>query len=375
MPNKNYTFTIQSSAPAGRRYNAGHWIALGRGVDSDAQRNTAVSAAKAGAPGALKGYLKRYTWADLETTQGAYNGPGVADIAAQLAYAQAQNIQFMPMLEDKTFLHAEKPPSDPQYENPAPAYLQTITIPMLVNIGHGFAMARWDSFYTTRFKALMTFLGNEFDSHANFEGMSIQETALGTPEGGNTYANPGTGKSYQAYSPQRYRDALISQIQHCATAFPRTRLFWHFNFMPLNGNTGTADRNDAQDGVYFNQVIQACLSNICVGGPDSLIDRQSLWDRCYPWYFANKDKVPLFIDYQPDSYDEGKNVENGPPFWTLEEQFQNSIGNNPDTVNRGGNGCYANYIFWQTVTSSHFKYNPDAIAVMNAHKTFNVRSW
>lgn len=348
---------------AGRKYHAGHWIAYLRGQDSNTQIINAINQAKAGASGALRGIQKRYTWRSLEPSKDVYN---FDEIAADLVLAKNNGLMLMPFFEDKTFFNSE---------NPGPDYMLPQTMVISTNVGTGMTMARWDATYTARFKLLMNELGKAFDTDPNFEGISIQETALGSPPNDGLHV-PGPGKSYQPYSPTRYRDALIQQIQHCGIAFPSCRLFWHFNFMPTDGD------KLATDGTYFNQVIQACLSNICMGGPDSLIERNGLWSRCYPWYPLNKDKVPIFIDYQPDSYQETRNppihnddANQGAPYWSLEDEFQNSIGNNPDDVDKKGPGLYANYIFWTVCSTPVWDFNPHAISVMNTHKTFNIRQW
>ena len=64
-----------------------------------------------------------------------------------------------------------------QIDRPCPDYL----LPYTVEASNGDQfIARWDPFYTTRYKALLDAL-SMFDSNPAFGGIATQETAMGSP--------------------------------------------------------------------------------------------------------------------------------------------------------------------------------------------------
>ena len=86
----------------GRKFHPGHYIALMRNASS--QQIMAQSMK----PGVV-GFVKRYTWRELEPSKGQYNFAGVK---SDLAWAQAHGMRIIFMIEDRTFT-LEK--AGPQY--------------------------------------------------------------------------------------------------------------------------------------------------------------------------------------------------------------------------------------------------------------------
>jgi len=278
----------------GRRYNAGHYVAVMRGNDSQKTMASVIS------PGVV-GLQKRYTWRSLEPTQGNYN---FSEIASDLAFAASQGMQFVVMIEDKTFVN----------ENPMPGYLNSLALP---NRSGGKTGARWKGQYVTRFNALTKALGNRFNSNPNFEGIAIQESALGL-EGNILDAN--------GYSANAYANALINIINTGSSNIPKARFFWYMNFFPR----GLDKMEDITVAVRASGAI--------VGGPDILVDEESLQKHAYPIYRKYADKQPFFGQIEPMCYfdlRENRNTGAKTKYWTMPELFR-----------YGRDNLKVDYIFW-----------------------------
>jgi hypothetical protein len=124
-------------------------------------------------------------------------------------------------------------------------------------------------------------MGEAFDADPRFEGVAFQETALGI----DGHVLDATG-----YTPERYRDALITTLQNATEALPRSRIFWYANFLP---------RGQAQLGVVAAAVTPY---GVAVGGPDVLPDRVSLQRHVYPFLRELGSDVIVFNSAQNDSF-------------------------------------------------------------------------
>jgi hypothetical protein len=124
------TTTPPPPPPGNRKYHTGHWIVMSRGADSQKLMQDAVQ------PGVV-GIVKRYTWAVLEPSQGNYSFAG---IQSDLAWAAANGMHMIFIIEDKTFV----------MERPSPSYLGAYT-PR--NRTGGYTVVRWNTTVVTRFNA------------------------------------------------------------------------------------------------------------------------------------------------------------------------------------------------------------------------------
>ena len=167
-----------ASSPASnigsRKYHPGHYIAMLRGNDTQAIMAQSIK------PGVV-GFMKRYGWPALEPSPGKYQ---FAEIKSDLAWAAAHGVRLIIMVEDKTFVK----------ELPTPPDLNAYSVR---NKGGGYTVVRWAPVVMTRFNALISAIGKQFDSSPGLEGLATQETA------------PGFGykveKSF-GYTPEKYRD-------------------------------------------------------------------------------------------------------------------------------------------------------------------------
>ena len=275
----------------GRKFNAGHYIALMRGNDSQATMAAAIK------PG-VKGFLKRYTWRELEPSQGQYN---FSEMKSDLDFAASQGMHLIAMVEDKTFVN----------EVPAPAYLSWLT-PR--NQAGGWTIARWAPQVVTRHKALLSAIGARFDGHPNFEGVATQETA---PSLGNAELNA-TG-----YTPEKFRDALIEILSHGAQVLPKSRMFFFMNYLPKQQS-------------YLGDVAAAVASKgVVMGGPDVMPDEHALQEHTYPFYREFAGKMPLFGQVEPICYHHRHADTTKGAYWSPAELFRYARDN-----------LDVNYMFW-----------------------------
>jgi len=305
---------------SGRKYHVGHWIVMGRGDDSQAMMQTAVK------PGVV-GIMKRYTWRSLEPSQGVYQ---FGEIKSDLAWAAAHGMHLIVMIEYKTF----------RYEKAGPAYLDKYE-------GHnnlgGFSLVLWNPTVTARYNALTKALGAQVDSNKNFEGIATQESAMSM--------DSSVLKQF-GYTPEKYRDALISMLSNATVNLKTSRVFWLMNFIVGNQT-------------YIGAVANAVKSKgVVMGGPDVWPDNKSLQSRTYPYYTQFYGKMPLFGQVENVCYSE-PHMTSGykTKYWTMLELF-----------NYARTKLHVNYMFWVRVTraANAQAYDwTDALPVIAAHPQFN----
>lgn len=304
----------------GRKFNPGHYIALMRGNDS---QTTMAASIKPG----VKGFLKRYTWRELEPSEGQYN---FSEMKSDLDFAASQGMHLIAMVEDKTFVK----------EDPAPAYLSWLTRP---NRMGGYTLARWAPKVVSRHKALLSAIGARFDGNPYFEGVATQETA------------PGLDKTHldaTGYTPEKYRDALIDILSHGAQQLPSSRMFWYMNYFP-------------QQQSYIGEVAEAVASKgVVMGGPDVMPDEHSLQEHTYPFYREFAGKMPLFGQVEPICYHHRHADRTKPTkYWTPGELFRYARDN-----------LDVNYMFWVNYPRAAYwdSYDYyDALPVISNNPAFN----
>lgn len=303
----------------GRKFNPGHYVVLTL-HDDDA------SLAESMVPG-VKGFVKRYAWRELEPTEGNYD---FSPIDHDLALASTYGVQLVAMIEDKSF-------SD---QMPTPDYLRDKTLP---NIPGGYSVVRWDAYVNSRYKALISALGQRFDANPHFEGIATTESAHGL----DAQAMDATG-----YSPEKYRDVLIDQLSHAARSLPGSRVFWFMNFLwGGNWHMGEIAREVAPLGVVL-------------GGPDVAPDSEPLQVHTYPFYDGAAGRMPIFAQVEPSNYHHPHADPHAPTkYWTPAELFDYGRGE-----------LHVNYMFWVRWRWRPFaeSYNWwDAMPVIQENPSFN----
>ncbi len=304
---------------AERKFNPGHYIAMnmwdGRDAIPDALR-----------PG-VAGVQVRYTWRDLEPAKDSYD---FSAIEADLAVLKAANRQLVVFVFDKSF-------KDERY---TPAYLwEDHTLPSNESSGGvGYVAKRWDPYVVERMSKLLEALGRAFDSHPNFEGVALQESAIGVK---------GSVLSDAGYTPLKYRDALIELLQNGADALPHSRVFWYMNF--LSGGQR-----------YVADVAAAVAPHgVAIGGPDILPGHKPLEKHVYPVLRS----LPDAVTFNSAQYNSFRWKHRGAPgYWSPMEIFEFAQ-----------NELALSYIFWNRTPQPNPKDSfaiEDAYPVIAAHPRF-----
>jgi hypothetical protein len=312
MPTANaYTTT--------RKFNPGHYTVL---LHSQGEQRYMDDARRPG----MRGITKKYYWRELEPSRGIYD---LAEIRADLDWAQAYGMQLIIMIEDKTF----------QLERPNPAYLDSLT-PR--NRAGGYTMVRWSPTVVERYKALVAAIGRRFDAHPNFEGIAAQETALGL--------DSATLQKF-GYTAEKYRDSSIAMYGYALSAMPRSRLFWYQNYL-------------VGDQAYIGSIAAALgPKGLVMAGPDVLPDSKSLTEKSYVYFHQMRDKMHLGIQVEGLVY-RAQHLTNDTSmkYWSMGELFQFAR-----------DQLHVNYMFWvrvpkPTPADSNDWY--DALPVIEANPVF-----
>lgn len=190
--------------------------------------------------------LMRYTWAELEPTEGNYDW---TRLDAEVAQCIALGITLFAMVEVRKF----------DGTNPAPAYLHAYST-LSGGIGQ---IWRWNlPVVAVRWKALVTAAGARYNGVAAFAGIATQETSVGGA------ALVGTG-----YDAGLYLTALEAEHDAIVAATPDKPHLAFQNFMS-DVTIAAGDKKIDQYAAYI-QKDKAILA-----GPD-LVPSGTVNSRCY----------------------------------------------------------------------------------------------
>jgi hypothetical protein len=259
------------------KHHPGHYVSLNHSDDAASVMPGLVL------PG-VRGVQIRYAWKQLEPERGRYD---FSRIEADLELARRLGLQLVAFIEDKSFFTEE---------HHLPAYLDAYVLPFKRG---GMVAKRWDPVIVERLGALFSALGGRFDTDPHFEGIALQESAMGFTSEIETL---------HGYTPEKYRDALIAILRSARRGLPGSQIFWYMNF--LEGKQA-----------YLADVAEiAAEERIAMGGPDVLPERASLARLTYPLYARFAGRMTLFCSIQNDSYAHRRESGAGSSrYWTLEE--------------------------------------------------------
>ena len=163
---------------------------------------------------ALRGVQIRYSWAELEPTEGVYN---FSQIAKRLSELSAINKRLIIMLDMRTFGPLKELIPDYVKTN---AYEGGVFIYDSLNNDHqGYNIKLWNTHVHDRLVELIRALGNQFNSDTHFEGIGITETAIGDP------IKPLTSTQINGYYAN-----MLSLQQQMRNYFPNTMTFQFTNY-------------------------------------------------------------------------------------------------------------------------------------------------
>lgn len=312
--------------PLYKKFNPGHYVALNSGE---------IIEIKYLNDPAIIGVNKRYKWKHLEPKKGVYN---FSKIVSDLEYLKTIDKQLIVFIIDKSFSRY----------GALPNYLSEYEI-MTPEKEHG--VLRWEPELVERFIALGEAIGKQFDNNPNFEGVAVQESALGLSD--DILDDNG-------YTPEQYRDALTSILVGLQNEMPHSNVFWYSNFMYKNNG-------------HLRQVADAIAKEfIFMDGPDILPYRRWISSQSYPMYEEYKNKITLFCSAQDDSYMHHEN-----------DIRQGENANIPDTGFMSmediflfaRDSLHVKYLFWNYFYEETYpgvRNFDDAYEVIKKYPTFNL---
>jgi hypothetical protein len=336
-----------SSSPwdSDRKTDFGHYV-------NPKQSDTPEDAAEVCESPGVEGVYWRQGWVEVEPVQGEYDFSGFQDVLDAIAASDNPDCKLFLMVRYKSF-----PASDPL--NPCPGYLQDYAAPNASSNANATAYScfMWEPFVVDRFNAMLAALADEYDEHPNVEGFIYQETAHGFNGAycqnlGNDNCADGEG----TYTPEAFRDALLSNYRTCAEEFEHS---WCVSFMNfLSGNLS-----------YMGDIAEAMegTPNWCISGPDVLPSNASLYVNEVRIYHVIVDHVGCrsnsaqhasYIEAGPDLDDyevtEDTICVGDPPQsnnpCTMEEIFGFAVGGtfgSFDNANPYDSGlCVNSFLFW-----------------------------
>jgi hypothetical protein len=306
--------TVTVAAPP-RKAHYGHYFAT-RYADTPAD-----AAMLCEQPG-VSGVVWRQTWQQVEPAAGVYDFSSFDQVLTALAASANPGCQLWLLVEYKSFANSP-------VKNPCPVYLQA-QHSGLNSTGNGAATCfMWEPEVMNAYVDMMWAAAARFDHNPRVEGLILQESSLSL---NGAYAQDlATGGTY---TPTAWRDALITLIGQCSTAFANSRCMAFLNF--LRG--GQALLNDVSAAISAIPDNQACFS-----GPDVLPNSPALYrnnNRVYEVLTRHSGCRSNSI--QNDSYQV--------PGCALDCIFHfavsGSFGDFPETAPLSGGLCINSYLFW-----------------------------
>ena len=235
---------------------------------------------------AFEGAQLKYTWRELEPEKDYYD---FSSIRKDLAFLTANGKKLFIQLQEVSFDAKWKLVPDylqtaeyhggvaPQYDNDIDEEHPRVA---------GWVARRWDPAVQARFHKLLDALGKEFDG--KIEGINLPETSVVFGESGKLFP--------QGYSPEVYRDAIITNMKALKRAFPKSVVIQYANFMP-------GEWLPDDDKSYLRTVYKEARNlSVGVGGPDLLPFRQGQRNHSYPLIKASAGSIPTGVAVQDGNY-------------------------------------------------------------------------
>jgi hypothetical protein len=270
---------------------------------------------------ALEGAQLKFTWRELEPRKGVYDFSGIQAAAEFLRkngkrlFVQIQDSSFdVKIINVPEYLLREA-----EFHGGADKQFETQEGTDENGKAAGWVARRWDPVVQKRLHQLFTALGKQFDGV--LEGINLPETSVDFGE---------TGKLYpKGFTPEVYRDAILTNMAAAKGAFPRSAVIQYANFMP-------GEWLPEKDGGLLRAVFRGAREmGVGLGGPDLLPDKPGQMKHSYPLIRGCSGAVPTGIAVQWGNY-EHRSPQTGK---------QVTI---PDLVEFARDYLKVKYIFWCT---------------------------
>ncbi|MDB6024983.1 MAG: hypothetical protein JWM68_1206 [Verrucomicrobiales bacterium] len=270
---------------------------------------------------AFEGAQLKYTWRELEREKDAYD---FSVIQHDLAFLRAKGKKLFIQLQETSFdpkniLVPRYVQNDAQYNGGADKQYSVENDDEAHAVPCGWVARRWDPAVQERFHQLLFALGKEFDGKV--AGINLPETSVDFGESGKLFP--------KGFTPEAYRDAIITNMAVLKRAFPKSITTQYANFMP-------GEWLPDNDKSFLRTVYQRAKElKVGVGGPDLLPYRRGQLNHAYPLIKECAGKIPTGIAVQDGNYAD-KNPKNGQ---------QVTI---PELVEFARDNLKVDYIFWCT---------------------------
>lgn len=267
---------------------------------------------------AFEGAQVAYFWRQLETGKDEYD---FRLIREDLAFLQRHGKKLWVQVQDVSFSERWVPVpnyliKDPKYHGGANRQYEYKENDVNATAA-GWAARRWDPAVQERFHKLLFALAKEFDG--KIEGVNFAESSVDFGETGRLYP--------EGFTPQVYRDALVTNLKALRRAFSKSIVLQYANFMP-------GEWRPSDDKGYLRVLYQAAReSKVGVGGPDLFPYKPGQMRSSYELIREVAGDVPVGVAVQDGNYEyvnpkTGKRV-------TIAEQIEFATGY-----------LNADYIFW-----------------------------
>jgi hypothetical protein len=202
---------------------------------------------------AITGAQLKYAWRELEPAEGKYD---FSEIEKDLTFLAKEGKKLFIQIQDVSFdtsiinvplylLH------NPVYSGGAAHQYVTDERDSITAVV-GYVARRWDREVASRFYRLINALGQQFDGR--IAGINFPETIIEFGESGVHFP--------EGFTPEVYRDAILTQMETAKNAFPASIVIQYANFMPGEWLPG-------DDKGLLSSVFEfARLHDIGMGGPD-----------------------------------------------------------------------------------------------------------
>ena len=237
---------------------------------------------------AFEGAQVSYLWRQLEPGKDEYD---FSLIREDLAFLTTKGKKLWIQIQDVTFSDRWVPVpkylmQDPRYNGGADHQYKYKDDDEEHATTMGWAARRWDPAVQERFHKLLFALGKEFDGR--IEGINLAESSVTFGDSGRLYP--------KGYTPEIYRDALITNLRALKRAFPKSIALQYANFMP-------GEWRPTHDKGYLRAVYEAAReAKVGVGGPDLLPYKPGQMDSSYSLISEVAGKVPIGIAVQDGNY-------------------------------------------------------------------------
>lgn len=237
----------------------------------------------------IEGAQLKYTWRELEPVRDRFN---FTPISKDLETLRKSGKRLWIQLQDSSF--DEQIVNVPEYLLEDPAFNGgAVRQYAIANDDdstarpEGWVARRWDSAVQARFAKLLDALGREFDG--GIEGINLPETSVGFGE---------TGKLYpQGFTPEIYRDAVITNMILLKRAFPRSIAMQYANFMP-------GEWRPENDRGYLTHIYEKGVSlHVALGAPDLLPHKPGQVKHAYVLLPTVSSRVPTGVAVQWGNYE------------------------------------------------------------------------